>query len=130
MKYLETYDDKCIGCTTCVTACSQLYFKEDNPEKSCIDLIDEGNDNFRLSVCNQCAACVEACPTEALSINKQGVVMLSKKLCNECHACVDACPTDNMKLYQGQGIPFKCIACGACARECPAAALEVVKKDN
>ncbi len=130
MKILETYEEKCIGCTNCVTACAQLYFKEDVPEKSCIEIFPEKNDHYRISVCNQCGTCVEACPTEALSINKFGVVMLKKSLCNECHACVEACPTDNMRLFEGAGIPFKCIACGACARECPADALAVIKKDN
>jgi len=129
MKVLETYNDKCIGCNSCVTACSMLYFKENVPEKSCIELFPEEHGNFRLSVCNQCGTCVDACPTEALTINKFGVVMLNKKLCNECHLCVDACPTDNMRLFEGAGVPFKCIACGACARECPADALAIVK-DN
>jgi len=130
MKVLKTYEEKCIGCSTCVTACSNLYFKEDDPEKSCIELFPQGKDNFKLSVCNQCGTCVEACPAEALSITKQGVVMINKKLCSGCYVCVDACPTNNMRMHPEVILPFKCIACGLCARECPADALEVVKEDN
>lgn len=130
MKYLQTYDEKCIGCNTCVSVCSNLYFKEDSAEKSCIEVFPQGSDHFKLGVCNQCGTCVESCPTDALSINKQGVVMLNKKLCSGCYVCVDACPTGNMRTYPDGEIPFKCIACGLCARECPAEALEVVKKDN
>jgi Fe-S-cluster-containing hydrogenase component 2 len=29
MKYLHTYEEKCNGCNTCMSVCSQLYFKED-----------------------------------------------------------------------------------------------------
>jgi ferredoxin len=126
MKNLATYDEKCIGCDTCVTACSQLFFKEDDPEKSCIGIFPQGNDDFKISVCNQCEECVEACPTGALSTNKFGIVMLNKKLCNECHDCVETCPTNNIRVYRDAGIPFKCTVCGVCARECPAEALEVV----
>lgn len=130
MKYLKTYDDKCIGCYTCVTACSQLYFKEDDPEKSCIEVISLGSDKFRLSVCNQCGTCVDVCPTDALSVNKFGVVMVDKKLCSGCGVCVGICPTNNFRMPPEALQPIKCNACGACARECPADALEVFSGDN
>ncbi|MCP5104408.1 MAG: 4Fe-4S dicluster domain-containing protein [bacterium] len=127
MKILETYDDKCIGCYTCMTACSNLFFKEEDVAKSCIEVFPtEGTENFRLSVCNQCGTCVDVCPAEALSVNKQGVIMLNKKLCSGCFVCVDACPTANFRTHPDLQIPFKCTACGVCARECPADALEVV----
>ena len=129
-KVLETYDEKCIGCNSCVDACANLYFKDKDPEKSCIDVIDNGNDDFHLAVCNQCAKCIDVCGTDALAFNKQGVVMLKKKLCVECHVCYDVCPTDSMKLYHGQGVPFKCVSCGVCVKVCPADALAVVKRDN
>jgi carbon-monoxide dehydrogenase iron sulfur subunit len=131
MKYLKTHDEKCIGCNTCVLVCSRLFFKEDDPGKSCIQVFPLPEpDSFRLSVCNQCGTCVEVCPTDALSINKQGVVMLNKKLCSGCYVCVDNCPTKNMRTYSEGVIPFKCTACGACARECPAEALEIVTEEN
>lgn len=129
MKYLKTYDEKCIGCNTCVTACSMLFFKEDDPAKSCIEVIAQGKENFKLSACNQCGSCVDVCPTDALSINKFGVVMMNKKLCSGCYVCVEICPTNNFRTYPEGDMPFKCIACGACARECPADALEIVKEE-
>ena len=130
MKYLEKYNDKCIGCFTCVTECSQRFFKEDNAAKSCIEVFPHGNDNFLVSVCNQCGTCVAACPENALSINKQGIVILNKKLCTACYACVEACPTDNMRKHTEKEAPIKCIACGACVKECPAAALEIVSTND
>lgn len=127
MKYLQTHEEKCIGCTNCVTTCSQTFFKEENPAKSCIVLFPQGGDDFKLGVCNQCGTCVEACPSDALSINKFGVVMLSKKKCTSCYLCVDACPSGDMRKHTDGEPPIKCIACGACARECPADALVVTK---
>ncbi len=129
MKYLKTDSEKCIGCNTCMSVCSRLYFKEDDPEKSCIRVIAAA-DGYQLTVCNQCRRCVQECPTLALTVNKQGVVMLNKALCINCLACVAACPTGVMRLYAGGLAPFKCIACGACAKECPADALAVVVEEE
>lgn len=128
MKYLKTYDESCIGCDTCVTTCSQMYYKEDDPAKSAIRIASAGDREFKIAVCNQCQTCVTHCPTGALSINKFGVVMLNKKLCDNCFACVEACPTGDFIKIQDDAPPFKCIACGACARECPADALELISE--
>jgi electron transfer flavoprotein alpha subunit len=42
--------------------------------------------------CEGCGDCVDACPTEAISLvnNK---AQISADDCSECFACVDACPT-------------------------------------
>ncbi|MCP4214444.1 MAG: 4Fe-4S dicluster domain-containing protein [bacterium] len=130
MKYLKTYDEKCIGCYTCEKVCSELYFKEDSKEKSCVVVLDGETEGYKLSVCNQCGTCVSECPTLALKVNKLGVVMVNKKLCIGCYACVAVCPTDNMRVRDDGMVPFKCIACGACAKECPADAMEIVKEEK
>ena len=130
MKYLEVYEDKCIGCNTCMSVCSKLYFKEDNFDKSRIQVYTEGEDNFKLSVCNQCQTCVAECPVQALTVNKLGVVMVNKNICIGCLACVAVCPTDNMRYHHEDTVPFKCIACGASARECPADALEIITNED
>ncbi|MCP4154246.1 MAG: 4Fe-4S dicluster domain-containing protein [bacterium] len=130
MKYLKTYDDKCVGCFTCETICSELYFKEDSKEKSCIEIFTLKDKSFQISVCNQCGTCVAECPTMALTTNKLGVIMVNKKLCVGCYACVAVCPTANMRTAEGLEKPFKCNACGACAKECPADSLEIVKEEK
>jgi len=128
MKYLETYNQNCIGCNTCMTVCSRTFFKEDDNNKSCIVVLDQGGGEFSLSVCNQCGRCVEACLDQALSINKLGIIILDKKKCTSCFLCVGACPTGNMRKIAEDQPPIKCIACGACARECPADALAIISK--
>ncbi|MDD2331862.1 MAG: 4Fe-4S binding protein [Candidatus Cloacimonetes bacterium] len=126
-KYLKTYPDKCIACHTCEGTCSNLYFKTGDVEKSCIRITaaEPVND---ISACNQCEACVRACPTHALYVTHQGVVMVNKALCVSCYLCIGACPTNSMRRYFGGIYPFKCVACGACTKSCPQGAIKIVQE--
>ncbi len=126
-KHLKPYPDKCIACRACESVCSKLYFKEDNAEKSNIRINENpaGND---INVCNQCRVCVGMCPTLALKVNLQGVVMLDKNLCISCYMCIAACPTNSMRRFIGGMYPFKCVACGMCAKECPTEAIDIVQE--
>ncbi|MCX8013989.1 MAG: 4Fe-4S binding protein [Rectinema sp.] len=131
IKYLKVDDSKCVGCMDCAAACSLLYFKEENPAKSAIQVQDVGNGKFHLVVCDQeCRKCVLECPTQAISVAKNGVVMINKNLCVGCLACVAVCPTGAMRFYPGINYPFKCNACGACVKECPKDALEIAEKED
>ena len=130
MKFLKTFTEKCTGCNTCMSVCSKLYFKEDNPEKSAIRVGRAEDGSFTLSVCDQCRVCVAECPTQAISVNKSGVVLINKVLCINCLACVAACPTSTMMTYRAGLVPFKCIACDACAKECPRDALKIKVKEK
>ncbi len=131
MKYLKTYEDRCIGCERCMSVCSLAFFKEDNPAKSAIQVVPKDGGGFKLVVCNQSYRnCVSECPTQAISISKQGVVLINKKLCVSCYSCVAACPIHAMMRHEGGLYPFKCVACGACAKECPADALEIVQEEH
>ena len=132
MKYLKTHDAKCNGCLICTQVCSELYFKENDPGKSCVQVkpAGKGKKKFTLNACDQCRKCVAECPTLALTVNKQGVVILNKTLCINCLACVAVCPNDSMRTHPGLLAPFKCIACGACAKKCPTKALEIVTEEK
>jgi ferredoxin len=130
MKYLKTTAEKCTGCNTCMSVCSTLYFKEDNPEKSAIRVTRAADAAYILSVCDQCQRCVAECPVLAITVNKQGVVMINKALCINCLACVAACPTGTMMTWRSGLVPFKCIACDACAKQCPTAALKIEVKED
>jgi len=125
MKMLQTIPDKCITCHNCESACSKLYFKEDNAKKSCIAINEEVYPP-EMIVCNQCGTCAKICPTLALTINPQGVVILNKSLCIGCLMCVAVCPVQAMRFTENVYNPFKCIACGICTRTCPAEAIKIV----
>lgn len=127
MKVLKTFPEKCIACHSCESACANLYFKEDNAEKSCIVITGQAPAPH-MNVCNQCQTCVAACPTLALTVNNQGVVMLNKSLCIGCLMCVAVCPTDSMRTILGAHNPFKCIACGVCTKSCPTDAIKIVNE--
>jgi carbon-monoxide dehydrogenase iron sulfur subunit len=123
-KYLKTFPEKCIACRVCETTCSQTYFKEANAEKSCIRITETAEGNS-INVCNQCETCVAVCPTLALKVNAQGVVLVDKALCIGCYMCVAACPTQSFHRYAAGLNPFKCVACGLCARQCPTEAIKI-----
>ncbi len=46
--------------------------------------------------CTGCAACVEACPVEALKI-EDNLAVVDGDTCIDCGACNDACPTEAIK---------------------------------
>ena len=120
-----------MGCMTCASICSNLYFKDDNPAKSRIQVQDLPDAAFHLLVCDQeCMACVRECPTKAIYRAKSGALVIDAKKCVGCLACVAACPIGAMRWYPGMATTFKCIACGVCAKACPKQALEIVIREG
>jgi NAD-dependent dihydropyrimidine dehydrogenase PreA subunit len=58
-------------------------------------------------LCNQCGACVDVCPFDALSMDDSTVVR-SWELCMGCGVCVEQCPAQAMTLVRDEkkGIPL------------------------
>ena len=46
--------------------------------------------------CIACAACADACPTEALSVDD--VAKVDEETCIDCGACVGTCPIEALSL--------------------------------
>jgi ferredoxin len=82
---------------------------------------------MKITVCTQCGVCIDICPTQALSRNKIGVVMLDKKKCIGCFMCVGFCPEDAFFQHPDLPHPIKCTACGQCPKGCPHRALEIAE---
>ena len=110
-------------CGACMAACSSAYFKAADPKSSRIQ-IEEVTGMPKMKVCNQCGACIAVCPTNALERDQNGVVQLRGNKCTGCLMCVGFCDAGNMFFNaERQPEPFKCIACGLCAKACKSEAL-------
>ena len=122
LKLLEKKEARCIACGRCEEICANAYFKQQDRDKSCIQ-ISQSQDGNNINVCNQCGVCIDICPVEALYRDKNDVVRMKKDICVGCFMCVGFCPEEAMRQHDDYIEPFKCIACGLCARECPTEAI-------
>ena len=55
----------CMACLACVEACSEAFYKEFHPDKSCIQIVEKKS--VRPMACPQCGKCPEACPEGAIT---------------------------------------------------------------
>lgn len=123
---------RCTGCRTCELACSFAHGGPGRLAIARVKVYDLSPERHVPMLCLQCseAACVRVCPTGALTRNEAtGAVELDKERCVRCRLCVVACPFGNLHVDPGGGEVVKCDLCGgdpACARFCPAHALEFV----
>ena len=130
MKKLVVTDKKgCMACLSCVDACSMAFYKEFDPAKSCIQIVEGKDGEPKVNNCIQCGKCARTCPQGAIKQNAKGVYMVNKKLCTGCGKCVEACPFGLMVKAEDSETASKCIACGICAKACPMDVLEVVETE-
>jgi ferredoxin len=47
--------------------------------------------------CVGCGACIDECPSEAITLNDNNVAVVNDE-CIDCAACVDVCPTDAIAM--------------------------------
>lgn len=126
MKFLAVKQEVCDGCGSCEMACSKAFFKEENREKSAIRIVNNFN-TFHAKKCTQCGECINMCCGMAISRDKNGVVRIDKSRCVGCLGCVGFCSYLTMFYYEGENIPFKCIACGICTKNCPQNAMVILE---
>jgi len=118
---LQTVHDKCSGCATCRLACALENFREVKPSLAVLRI--EGRfpapGDYRIHVCDQCGACAEICPEEAIHQTDSGVFLIDEDTCTGCLVCVAECPYDVIVVRGNAPAPIKCTLCGACAVACP-----------
>jgi Fe-S-cluster-containing dehydrogenase component len=124
--------DRCIGCFSCMYACSRILRRHGGTNKSALRIRQytglEGA--FSLRVCSRCETpdCAAACPQEALSVARGGGVRLKAALCIQCRKCVKACGIAALQWNEREKLPIPCIQCGQCAKYCPNEVLAIVER--
>ena len=124
MRKLNVDSGKCTGCGVCEEICSKTYFKAADKEKSAIRIVQEEG-RYRIDVCDQCGDCAKMCLAVALNRADNGVMRLAKDTCVGCLVCVAECLRGYMRYHDDLPVPFKCVACGLCAKSCPSGALSI-----
>ena len=127
MKKLTTDPVKCTGCGTCEEACSVIFYGDEDREKSAIRVTENDSGSYDISVCDQCGSCMWMCSEKALTKADNGVVTLNKKQCVGCLICIAECKRGYFFYNDELPTPFKCIACGLCAMQCPTGAIKIVE---
>jgi len=115
---------RCIGCNTCVIACKVENGLEigsgirvetvgglhrDTPGGKFPHL----SMHYRPVLCMHCNTppCLEACPNEAISKRKDGIVLIDEERCDGCRTCLDACPYEALSFDPEKDRVVKCTFC-------------------
>jgi protein NrfC len=150
------YDSRlCLGCQSCMFACSLTHEGVSNPSLSRIQIIKDAPSftkypyDIVISVCRQCVTplCVEACPSGACHIDetKGNIRRIDQSKCIGCQRCIKACPQKPHRTIwnSAKKKSAKCDLCEsapywnetggpagkqACVETCPAKALKLVTK--
>lgn len=126
--------DLCRDCQACTLACSLYHAGECNPGLARLSVAkDMAQYRFQIVICQHCdlPACVEACPTGALSLDGRGVAILNDDECTCCGVCAESCPYDAIFYAQAQDRYLKCDLCARraegplCVEVCPVGAVRM-----
>ncbi len=110
-KLVVSKTDPCKACLSCVRACSEAFYKQFDPDLSCIRIVAKPDGEPKVQSCIMCGKCARTCTHDAISQNAKGVYMIDKRKCVGCGDCVKACPMQVMVMPAVEDArPSKCIA--------------------
>ena len=94
--------EKCVGCMSCVMACSMQQGGPVGPVKSMILPVRLRRPVINIPVvCRQCIKplCADVCPMGAISRNEAtGAMLVDADLCIGCGMCVATCPLGGIAM--------------------------------
>ncbi len=116
--------ERCIGCQTCRIACKVEHnldtgsgIRVDTVGGKYPDTPAGKYPNLSMSYlpvpCMHCGkpSCMDACPVEAISKRKDGIVLVDEEKCTGCQACIDACPYTAITFDSKKNVVQKCTLC-------------------
>lgn len=150
------YDSRlCLGCQSCMFACSMTHEGFANPSLSRIQIIRDAPSftkypyDIVMSVCRQCVSplCVQNCPTGACHVDEANgnVRRIDQSKCIGCKRCINSCPQRPHRTIwnSAKKKSTKCDLCAdapywsqkggpdgkqACIETCAAKALKLVRE--
>lgn len=149
--------DRCLGCYTCMAACTANHRQEGLQSSPRLFLTHSDAGTMPVQ-CHHCedAPCAQICPVRAITV-QEGMVFLNEGLCIGCKMCAYVCPfgavtvngTTPPAAEEPQSlfgfldwmpgvkpIAIKCDLCSfstdgpECVRACPTKALQVIARDD
>jgi protein NrfC len=148
------YDSRlCLGCQSCMFACSMTHEGEANPSLSRIQIIRDAPSFTKypydvvMSVCRQCVSplCVQVCPVGACHVDvaNGNIRRIDQAKCIGCQQCIQSCPQRPHRTVWNpvKNKSTKCDLCAdapywsqkggpggkqACVETCPAKSLKLV----
>ncbi len=124
--------DRCVGCQSCMFACSRMH-GDAGLSGTCIGVRSVGGmeHGFSIIVCRACydPPCARVCPTNALVPRKDGGVRLDASRCIGCGYCREACVIGAVFWDNESNKPMICVHCGYCVKYCPHGVLKLEKRE-
>ncbi len=146
--YRIKFDKKrCIVCDACLVHCK---VKNKVPVGLSLNRLiaegpiadEDGNPSAKIKyqTCRHCKKpeCVPACPTGAMHMREDGLVLVNMDLCDGCQSCIEACPWHVPVFNEATGKIMKCDYCvdrvdaggtPACVTGCTGSALTFVRPE-
>ena len=136
MKTIKVNNDECIGCMSCVLACSLKKTNLFSYDSAVIKV--EGKEsrglNYVLS-CSNCTdrKCIEVCPVDAINMEENyGIPIIDYDKCISCGLCVEHCTYGIIRIENQSDKVYKCDLCGGnpvCVENCIPGALTIEVKE-